>query len=85
MKNEILKVAKDLESGAINEDKAKSLLLSLFGINGSLQPLTIQRMTEITRNSSMETWKAVKGIDEGWKEFWDNRNKQNLNKSKLVE
>lgn len=35
MKEQILKVAQDLEKGEINEDKARSLLLGLFGVSGS--------------------------------------------------
>lgn len=36
MKQYILKVAQDLEQGTITEDKAKSLLLGLFGVSVSL-------------------------------------------------
>jgi len=36
MKEQILKVAQDLEKGTITEDKARSLLLLLFGVSGSL-------------------------------------------------
>ena len=38
MKEQILKVAQDLEQGAIDSDKARSLLLSLFGVSGSQIP-----------------------------------------------
>lgn len=37
MKQYILKVAQDLEQGTITEDKARSLLLRLFVVSGSLQ------------------------------------------------
>lgn len=37
MKQCILKVAQDLEQGTITEDKARSLLLGLFGVSGSLR------------------------------------------------
>jgi hypothetical protein len=34
MKEEILKIAKDLEQGTITETEAQNLLLSLFGVSG---------------------------------------------------
>ena len=37
MKQYIIKVAQDLEQGTITEDKARSLLLNLFGVSGSLR------------------------------------------------
>ncbi len=36
MKEQILKVAQDLERGTIDFDKARNLLLGLFGVSGSL-------------------------------------------------
>ena len=35
MKEQILKVAQDLEKGTIDSNKAQSLLLGLFGVSGS--------------------------------------------------
>jgi hypothetical protein len=36
MKEQILKVAKDLEQGTITDIEAQTLLLGLFGVSGSL-------------------------------------------------
>ena len=35
MKDEIIKIAKDLEQGTITETKARTLLLGLFGVSDS--------------------------------------------------
>ncbi len=35
MKEQILKIAKDLEQGTINETEAQTLLLGLFDVSGS--------------------------------------------------
>ena len=79
MKEQILKVAQDLEKGEINEDKARSLLLGLFGVSGSLQPLTVQRVDKMMRELSKETWIALQGDEHEWKEWWSGRNKLYLN------
>ena len=36
MKEQMLKIAKDLEQGTITETKARTLLLGLFGVSGCL-------------------------------------------------
>jgi hypothetical protein len=79
MKQYILKVAQDLEQGTITEDKARSLLLNLFGINGSLQPLTIDNVNKMLKKVSKETWIAVQGDEHGWKEWYAERCNLNLN------
>lgn len=79
MKDSILKVAEHLENGTIDSDKARSLLLNLFGVSGSLQPLTIDNVNEMLKKVSKETWIAVQGDEHGWKEWWKNRNRLYLN------
>jgi hypothetical protein len=79
MKAQILKVAQDLENGIISEDKAKSLLLGLFGITGPSQPLTISRVSELCANLSKDTWVALQGDENGWIEWYEKRNKINSN------
>lgn len=79
MKAQILKVAQDLEKGIIAEDKAKSLLLGLFGVTGSVQPLTIRRVSEICAHLSKDTWVALHGNENGWIEWYEKRNKINSN------
>lgn len=79
MKAQILKVAQDLEKGTIDSDKARSLLLGLFGVSGSLQPLTVNRVSEMMQQLSKETWIALQGDDNGWIEWWNERNKLNVN------
>lgn len=81
MKAEILKVAQVLENGTIDSAKARSLLLGLFGVS-SLQPLTVKRADKMMRELSKETWVALQGTDHGWKEWWADRNKLNLNREK---
>jgi hypothetical protein len=36
MKEQILKIAKDLEKGDVTSEQAQSILLGLFGVSGSL-------------------------------------------------
>jgi len=79
MKEHILKVAKDLEKGIITEDKARSLLLDLFGIESLLWPLTVQRVNKMMQDISKETRVALQGDERGWKEWWLNNNKSYLN------
>jgi hypothetical protein len=79
MKAQILKVAQDLEKGTIDSDKARSLLLGLFGVSGSLQPLTVNRVSEMMQQLSKETWIALQGDEHGWSEWWNERNKLNVN------
>ena len=79
MKDSIIKVAEHLENGTIDSDKARSLLLNLFGVSGSLQPLTIDNVSKMLDKVSKETWIAVQGDEHGWKEWWKNRNKLYLN------
>lgn len=72
MKNEILKVARDLETGTIDEKKAKDLLLGLFGV--TYNPLTIERVANMLDLASSEAWKAAGGDPMQWKIWWKNRN-----------
>ena len=60
-------------------DKARSLLLGLFGVSGSLQPLTVNRVSEMMQQLSKETWVALQGDEHGWIEWWNERNKLNVN------
>ena len=70
MKEQILKVSQDLEQGVIDADKARSLLLGLFGISGSLQPLTVQKVDKMLKDISLETFIACGGNKDEWKNFW---------------
>ncbi len=45
----------------------------------SSQLLTIQRVNKMLENVSKDTWIAMQGDDNGWKEWWSKRNKLNLN------
>jgi hypothetical protein len=78
-KEYILKVAEHLENGTIDSDKARSLLLNLFGVSGSLQPLTIDNVNKMLKKVSKETWVAAKGNENGFKEWYAKRCKLNLN------
>lgn len=78
-KEAILKVAADLDAGNISEDKARSLLLSLFGVKGVLQPLTIPNVSKMLDKVSKETWIAANGDETGWKEWWKERNRLRFN------
>ena len=73
-KEQILKVAQDLEKGTIDSNKAQSLLLGLFGVSGSLQPLTVQRVDKMLKDISLETFIACGGNKSEWKEWWSKRN-----------
>ena len=79
MKAQILKVAQDLEKGTIDSDKARSLLLGLFGVSGSLQPLTVQRVDKMLKDTSLETFIACGGNKEEWEGWWSKRNAVNVN------
>jgi hypothetical protein len=79
MKQYIIKVAQDLEQGTITEDKARSLLLNLFGVSDSLQPLTIDNVNKMLKKVSKETWIAVQGDEYGFKEWYVERCKLNVN------
>ena len=79
MKNSILKVAEHLENGTIDSDKARSLLLNLFGVSGSLQPLTIDNVNKMLKRVAADTWIAAKGTDKGFKDWYAERCKLNLN------
>lgn len=67
MKEYILKVSKDLENGLITEDKARKLLLGLFGINGVSQPLTVQNVNKMLIDCSKKTWIAYNGTVVSWR------------------
>ena len=60
MKQYILKVAQDLEQGIITEDKARSLLLGLFGVSGSLLIRSLQLLEEMVDNHDAD---AVRMMD----------------------
>lgn len=79
MKEQILKVAQDLEKDTIDSDKAQSLLLGLFGVSGSLQPLTVQKVDKMIKDISLETFIACGGNKKEWKEWWSKRNTVNSN------
>lgn len=79
MKDKIIKIAEDLKQGTITETKARTLLLGLFGVSGSLQPLTVNRVSELMQKLSKETWIALQGDEHGWIEWWNERNKVNVN------
>jgi hypothetical protein len=79
MKEQIIKVARDLEQGTITEDKARSLLLGLLGSNDSLQPLTIQRVDKMLKDISLEAFIASGFNKNKWEEWWRKRNEVNVN------
>lgn len=79
MKESILKVAEHLENGTIDSDKARTLLLGLLGVSGSLQPLTINNVNKMLKKVSKETWVAVQGDEHGFKEWYAERCKLNVN------
>ena len=79
MKNEIIKIADDLRNGLVTTEQARTLLLGLFGVSGSLQPLTVNRVSEMMQELSKETWIALQGDEHGWTEWWNERNKLNVN------
>ena len=79
MKEQILKVAQNLKNGKITEDKARSLLLLLFGVSGSLHPLTPKKVNKMVKNISLETFIACGGNKHEWIEWWNKRNLVNIN------
>ncbi|HBH47222.1 MAG TPA: hypothetical protein DDX98_01190 [Bacteroidales bacterium] len=79
MKKELKNIADHLDRDIITEQEARTLLLGLFGVSGSLQPLTVQRVDKMMQECSKDTWKAVQGDEHGWKEWWSDRNKLYLN------
>ncbi len=79
MKDSILKVAEHLENGVIDSGKARSLLLNLFGVSGTLQPLTIDNVNKMLKKVSKETWIAAQGDENGWKEWYAERCKLSVN------
>jgi len=79
MKEQILEVAQDLEKGTIDSDRARSLLLGLFGVSGSLQPLTVKIVDKMLKEISLETFIACGGNKAEWKEWWSKRNAINVN------
>jgi hypothetical protein len=79
MKAQILNIAHALENGVISEDKAKKHLLFLFGVIGTAQPLTINRVSEICAQISLDTWVALYGNEDGWIEWYQKRNKIDSN------
>ena len=68
MKNEIIKIAKDLEQGTITDQNARTLLLGLFGVSKSFLFCIEKAMgyayasaTEgVTRQESQEDFKKYK-------------------------
>ena len=78
MKEYIIKVARDLENGVITEEKARTSLLGIFGIGGA-GALTVDKVGKMLDNVSKEAWIAAKGDETGYKTWWKNRNKQNVN------
>jgi len=82
MKQEIIKVAKSLENNTINEERAKKMLLLLFGINGSSQPLDLSNVQQLLKEISLESFLAAGGNSSDWKSWWAIRNKIRLNNLK---
>ena len=79
MKKELSKISQNLEQGTITEDKARTLLLGLLGVSGSLQPLTVQRVDKMLKDISLETFIACGGNKAEWEEWWSKRNNININ------
>jgi hypothetical protein len=55
------------------------LVLNLFDVSGSSQPLTIKNVSKMLGKVSKETWIAAQGDEHGWKEWWSDRNKLRIN------
>lgn len=79
MKDLIVKVAKDLESGVISEDKAKDLLLALLGVKGSSRPLDVVTVSRMLHEAMEEAWVKAGGNPDGFKEWMATRNSVSLN------
>lgn len=73
-KAKILKIAKDLENEVISEDKARMLLLGLFGT-----PLSMERVTKLLSEISLKAFIECGKTKEDWKTWWDKRSKININ------
>jgi len=76
MKNEIIKIAKELEQGAITETEARTLLLGLFGVSGSYSDWDIRDMMLEMHNEAItglrneQRWdmqKRLGAIRDKWK------------------
>lgn len=80
MKDQIIKVAKDLESDKITEERAMSLLVGLFEGKNFLSHLTVQKVSAMVAKSSKEAWVASQGNENGWKEWWTKENKLFINR-----
>lgn len=79
MKTKTLSILNKVQSGEITIQVAQEQLFVLFDVSGSLQPLTVNRLSEMMQKLSKETWIALKGDENGWIEWWNERNKLNLN------
>lgn len=79
MKDKIDLIFSDLKNEVITEKQAHQQVLDLC----SLQPLTINNVSKMLDKISRETWVAVQGNENGWKEWWKNRNKLYLNTTDL--
>ncbi len=71
-----MKIAKDLETGVIDENKARVLLLGLFG---AITPLSIERVTKLLNDISLEAFIECGKTKEDWKVWQNKRNKININ------
>ena len=83
MKKAILKVAQNLENDSIDSEKARILLLNLFGVNGAFQPLSVDNVNKMIKKASKEAWIASSGSDLGFKECYSKKCKTNVNKNNI--
>jgi hypothetical protein len=79
MKEKIYKICTQLNDGQIAVTEATEQLLDLFGVSGSLHPLTPNKVDKMMKDISLETFLACGGNKHEWKEWWSKRNAVNVN------
>ena len=79
MKDKLRKLAEDYTVSSEAGQALYDELCVLFGVSCLLQPLTIDNVNKMLKRVATDTWIAAKGTDKGFKDWYAERCKLNLN------
>lgn len=73
------KILENVQSGVVNIKLAKQQVLDLFGVGSCFNSEQIQRISKMLNDVSHSAFIQGGGSEEEYKEWWDKRNKINMN------
>lgn len=77
--NYLLKILENVKNGAITPELAEKQVLDLLGVSSRFNEQQLKRVAKMLENSALDAWMMAKRTNDSFDEYWNKRNKINLN------